>query len=519
MAIVWIVTTGNSDIQLTSIPDKWLDLCKEKKSDLKPCLDEFRSKEGISKQKTGLYTVVARLLGVIFSDKIDEYRNYFKFYLLDGFCKTINEKSIKPDRIIVLLTDQEAIFDISDRGDCDSPYWKDTCALEPILSRYLGEKFESVEISFVFLNPKKDKKGLDNWNDTLILLQNRLQQKFDELGITSDDEVIVSHQAGTPAISSALQLTSLILFGGQVKFLVGSELDHNETEFLNGSDYFKMLQIKELLDLLKRHDYSGITGVVKIIGFENSDNKTKLDSLLNASVQWNLAEFEKFQNLLSNLYKQGEVTWWSIGYESAYLAVIRHLQGNIIEALFHSFRAIEGLICKWAEEKYKEHISYDKNGSPQVQESIKTVLPNYWEKMEQKNSGWLKQQEEANINRKNKGKAAEPYSVGLFSQNLYILLEEVRPDCKKDEYMKKGLYSAKDARNQQFHRLLALQEEDLLKAWKVSSISEWQNTILGCLNFIAGEDLPKAFESLEDASLMSQVHKGLEVVIREIASY
>jgi len=513
MSVVWIVTTGNSDVKLTD-DTGWGALRIKKIEQLYPCENDFSPSE---ESNSDLFALPARVMGIAYADAIETHWERLTFPLLDGFCQEFKtEKRNKPDRIIVLLTDQEAIFDINDR-DRDSPYWKDTCALEPILSRYLGEKFESVEISFVFLNPKKDKKGLDNWNDTLILLQNRLQQKFDELGITSDDEVIVSHQAGTPPISSALQLTSLILFGGQVKFLVGSELDHNETEFLSGSDYFKMLQIKELLDLLKRHDYSGITGVVKIIGFENSDNKTKLDSLLNASVQWNLAEFEKFQNLLSNLYKQGEVTWWSIGYESAYLAVIRHLQGNIIEALFHSFRAIEGLICKWAEEKYKEHISYDKNGSPQVQESIKTVLPNYWEKMEQKNSGWLKQQEEANTNRKNKGKAAELYSVGLFSQNLYILLEEVRPDCKKDEYMKKGLYSAKDARNQQFHRLLALQEEDLLKAWKVSSISEWQNTILGCLNFIAGDDLPKAFESLEDASLMSQVHKDLEEMIKAIA--
>jgi hypothetical protein len=286
MAIVWIVTTGNSDIQLKSIPDKWLDLCKEKKSDLKPCLEDFRSKEGTSKQKTGLYTVVARLLGVIFSDKIDEYRNYFKFYLLDGFCKTINEKSIKPDRIIVLLTDQEAIFDISDRG-VDKPYWKDTCTLEPILKHYFmqvfGEKFANEKLEFSVLKPQQGADGLDDWDATLTLVKAELARWEENKWISKGDRVIVSHQAGTPAISSAVQLTCLIHFGKKVEFLVSSELPPNKTKFLKGSSYFETLQFKKLEDLLDRHDYSGMTSIVEEINFESDEIKFRLLHLLDLS--------------------------------------------------------------------------------------------------------------------------------------------------------------------------------------------------------------------------------------------
>ena len=53
--------------------------------------------------------------------------------------------------------------------------------------------------------------------------------------------------------------------------------------------------------------------------------------------------------------------WWRLtGYEAAYLAVVRLEQGNTVAALFHSFRAVEGLLFNWIEENYSQYMSNDK---------------------------------------------------------------------------------------------------------------------------------------------------------------
>jgi len=509
MGLVWIVTTGNSDVKL--LTDKGYSALKDNEIKRK-LLGSWYTKDllaKVNKVNKDDWTLHARFTGIIYGDAIATHFHVLKFPLLDGFCNQLVKSDKKPDRIIILLTDQENIFEMGDRSDIDCPYWKDTCTLEPILSHYLRQKYKDILIEPIFLQPKSDSKGLDDWDVTLKLVQT----EFDKLGITQDDEVIVSHQAGTPAISSAVQFVGLSMFGSKVNFLLSNERTHEVTLSNKYSSYLRSMQIRDAENLLSRYDYSGVKALI----YSCLDDEGK--TLLDAAIQWNLAEFDKFRDNLPSFYKENLDLWWSAGYESAYLAVIRYYQENIVEALFHSFRAIEGLICKWAENKYTKHILNDKNGSPQIKESIKTVLPNYWEKIQEKNESWLKQQEKDNENRLKKGKDIKEYSVGLFSQNLYILLEDIRPDCKENEYMKKGLYSAKDARNQQFHRLLALQEEDLIKAWKVSSISEWQNAILGCLNFIAKDDLTKEFKSLKEASLMSQIHQELEEKIKAIASY
>nr|RNJ69149.1 MAG: hypothetical protein EDM05_11570 [Leptolyngbya sp. IPPAS B-1204] len=75
-----------------------------------------------------------------------------------------------------------------------------------------------------------------------------------------------------------------------------------------------------------------------------------------------------------------------------------------------------------------------------------------------------------------------------------------------------------DRRNELFHQLRGLRSEEVFKNWQSPDETQcehdpegkWKTRILNCLNFIAKEDLPKEFESPEDASLMAQVHCELE---------
>ncbi len=88
-----------------------------------------------------LLTSPARVLGIVYGDVFETHWDNLTFFLLDGFCKEFKDtKRSNPDRIIVLLTDQEAIFESGDR-DWDRLYWQDTCALEPILKCYFGKAF------------------------------------------------------------------------------------------------------------------------------------------------------------------------------------------------------------------------------------------------------------------------------------------------------------------------------------------------------------------------------------------
>jgi hypothetical protein len=520
MAVVWIVTTGNSDVKLSS-DYQWEHLRKQKREQLKPCYNDFKSPV---EDADDLFLLPARVMGLVYGDALDTHWQYFCFPLLTEFTKKIKaDKNNKPDRIIVLLTNQEEIFSERnsadphyDRSDPDCPFWKDTGKLEPILQRFFDENFGAGKAKFYPLEPKTIEEGLDNWDSTLRLVQ----EKFKQWEISKEDRVIVSHQASTPAISSAVQFTSLAKFGEKVDFLIVNERDLTLTKFLYGSKYLKEIRKQEAEALLAHNDYAGIQDLLS----EHLDSET--EKLLNAAIQWNLAKFDEFAKELRDHQKFTAVVehrvkaenWWWIGYESAHLAVIRHHQGNIVDALFHSFRSVEGLICKWAETKHKDCIVYDKKGSPQITERIKDKddLSKYWEKIQEKQEKWLTEQNQKNQQRVEQGQEPLPLSTGLFSQSLYLLLEMDRPESKKDKNMKTVLYSAKDERNQQFHRLLGLNEENLFQAWKANDVEEWKAILLGCLNFIAREDLKSDFDTIESASLMVQVHEELVTAIANL---
>jgi hypothetical protein len=201
----------------------------------------------------------------------------------------------------------------------------------------------------LFLKPTSTDEGLDHWNAVLKLVQ----YEFSSLDIPDSATIYVSHQAGTPAISSAVQFSSLSLFGKQVKFLVSNERDTKLTKILLSSEYFKSIRKKEAETLLKRHDYSGMQALIS--EYIQQDNEFKI--LLDAAIQWNFAKFDNFadeiqklsdsklQDLqdLTTMIKERRQNWWWNAYEEVYLAEIRRRQGSIVEAFFHSFRAFEGI--------------------------------------------------------------------------------------------------------------------------------------------------------------------------------
>ncbi|PHJ63063.1 hypothetical protein VF14_06480 [Nostoc linckia z18] len=247
---IWILTTGNSDVILKN--DKtWGSLYGEVRYEDEFYATDFASPPPLDpRDKSAGYTVPARVLGLVYEKHPDYYKRDLEFPLLDTYCKYFGDNN-QPQKIIILLTDQSKIFDPDQILYEKCPYWQDTCTLRPLLEWYFKDKSQ---LEFLYLTPNNpDKKGIDNWNETLSLVEKTLPQ-LDNNELTT---VYVSHQAGTPAISSAVQFVSLGRFKN-VKFLVSNEyFDENEnykqkseSEAIESSNYWRGMQIQKAKQLI-----------------------------------------------------------------------------------------------------------------------------------------------------------------------------------------------------------------------------------------------------------------------------
>lgn len=458
---IWIITIGNSDVQLQT-KDHWTKLFRN----VRRQLDNrgFTPTEGTDNR----FLVPGRVMGTVYSQsQAQDYWDDLAFPLLHNFVGKLQQKNIEIDKIILIFTDQDAVFSPSERLSQQSAYWQDTCTLEPIIGTYLQEKLPQAQLKPLLLQPESPSEGLDDWDSVLKLIQS----KFAKFDFPETATIYVSHQAGTPAISSGVQFETLLRFGQHVKFLVSSERDENLTKILDRSTYLQGIRQQEAKTLLERYDYSGVKAI--LTPYLTAD----LAILLDAAIQWNSAKFDQFaqrvlqypdSQLVQTVQERiQERNWWWTGYEAAYLGVVRLEQGNTVEAFFHSFRAVEGLIRLLADAKYKDKIQFKKHGAPYIQFSNKN-------------------------------------HYNLFGKQLYRFLGYCRTiDSEKDNDIWRFGEVTFDKRNQYFHQLFGLSEQDVFEAWDTDNRRDWEVRVLGCLNFIAEPDSP--FTALKSASLISPI--------------
>lgn len=254
---IWIVTTGNSDVILTH-NQTWGDLHYEA-SDKLECSDFAQADPRDSNDHNAGYTVPARVLGIVYENQKEYYEQDLKFPLLDTYQKYLTANNVTIERIIVLLTDQSQIFSTQEqRIHPRSPYWKDTCTLKPVLEWYFQNSEISCTPEFEYFIPSNNTAGIDNWDATLSLVETKLTQLITELNIDTNQEVYVSHQAGTPAVSSAVQFVSIGKFK-KVKFLVANEYFDTEdydiksqSKIIESSRYQRSVQIQKAKQLINK---------------------------------------------------------------------------------------------------------------------------------------------------------------------------------------------------------------------------------------------------------------------------
>ena len=519
---IWLVTTGSSDVQLISNED-WNDWWQA----IKQSVYRIRFNPSRAIDDDGEpYRLPARVLGIAYDQLPDRVKPHLSFPLLQNFTQELKLKAVEIDQIIVLMSDQENLFPESERETTRCPYWQDTCQLYPVLTDYFCAQFPDAVVTPLILKPSE--RGLDDWDAVLELVQ----QEVESLHFEAEPQTVyVSHQAGTPAISSAVQFSSLARFGDRVKFLVSSEQATQLSKILPSSSYLKGIRKQEAEALLGSHNYSGVKALVK----DYLKGREETDTLLSAATQWNVAKFDEFLEGLTDYSKfSSEVAdckkaenWWWIAYEEVYLALIRKEQGNIVEAFFHSFRAFEGIFASWGKQYFDEHIEFI-GGVPHLNPSALDDTRDYFssrkcndvsdlKKIKEKLEALKAKPPEEKIKTDERVKLDMQTLCKFFRSSRY---KEYKKDCGELEIFwdtknnKENNVSEK--RNNIVHQIRGMSEVDLWNFWDVTSQKEWEGRLLTFLNFIIKGDFPEGFKTLEEASLMFKVHQELEKAIAQL---
>ncbi|MEQ9237380.1 hypothetical protein [Coleofasciculus sp. E2-BRE-01] len=280
---IWIITIGNSDVQLWT-KDHWTNLYRTVRSQLGD--RGFTPTEGTDDR----FLVPGRVMGTVYGQsQAQDYWHDLAFPLLDNFVGLVQHENIKIDQIILILTDQEVVFSRSQRRSTQSAYWQDTCTLEPIVATYLKDKLPQAQLKSLLLQPQSPTEGLDDWDSVLKLIQSELAQ----LDFPDSATIYVSHQASTPAISSAVQFMSLARFGKRVQFLVSNEYNlERPANVIGNSQYLRGIQVQQVKGLIQ----SGTPGAaLHLLEF------AELKGSLEASVVAELEKLVDFFNLNRSL--------------------------------------------------------------------------------------------------------------------------------------------------------------------------------------------------------------------------
>ena len=485
---ILVATIGTRDLAFQVSSGEWLNIGNDRAPD-----PNSISEQALVQVDLGLENFNFRSLTEYLLNHWDEYHERLKPIILG---KLIEDSRDRLQKIYLFGTNQ--LERVRQRD-------KDTLFSAEIIQKWIAAQY-AISTSVVLQgaegeNPSDFEEMFRWWKNT-----------WQQIATESQDgvSILLCLKGGVGQSSEASRVTALSRFAEDAQFydFIQDEeknrrgLPSEYTKPFAGRNYLWDRKRQEALALLERHDYEAVYRTLKAY-YKNEDIEqtdarlmARVKLLLEAAISWNISDFKGFSAILGSQAETRSQQWWWTGYEAAYLSTVRFRQGNTVEALFHSFRAIEGSVSMWAEWRYPEHIDHN-NGSPQIKASILDVFPSYIGD---------KRQENMMVTLKEKGK------LGLYSFALYDLLRQSRPEWRKDPHIRSVWDVAAPRRNQLFHRLLGLQKFEVFEAWDTPNEEKWEVRILGCLNFLSEED----FSSLSEASLMSQVHREIK---EAIASY
>ncbi|MBF2055652.1 MAG: hypothetical protein IGQ45_00225 [Cyanobacterium sp. T60_A2020_053] len=312
-------------------------------------------------------------------------------------------------------------------------------------------------------------------------------------------DLLLCLKGGVNQSSEAARITAITRFEENVTFFdfeenIADNLRGNPSPYtapFKGVNYLWSRKQGEALSLLERHDYQGVNSILEPY-YQDSNNKDirKLKLYLSKAIKWNITDFDTF---ISGLQQIPNNNWWWRGYESAYLGFVRFKQGNNIEAFFHTFRAIEGLMSELITVRYRDYIIAKKGDAPYLSSKIcdkNSPFPEF---------------------KNQRGLFNQDGRVYLYGGGLYSLVKIVLPHIENEQNWQRFEH-IKEWRNRIFHRLIHLEKGHLFNVcWEVKNEQEWINKVMYYLNYLSGQ----SFETLEDASLMGKYHSQITELINK----
>jgi len=296
----WIITTGSEDVKLKNTDESTTNWCNlypssGKKESLPPEVKTKRDRfifDGQplfwfseEEENENFLTLPPRVLGLVYKKQPDYYED-LAFPVISQFINYFHESQIEfPDRIIIFLTDQKNIFTENNKKNKDSAFWYDTCYLKPLIEWLIKNNTETqnkVKLLFRTIEPESSHldftKGIDHWDEMLKKVENLFTDIKDR-----KETIYVSHQAGTPAISSAVQFTTITNFSNSnIKFLIahqyeGYQSEEYKPELINIPNYWQKIQIQKAKQLI----IDGNVGAAKTLLEDANIKVPKLDQYVS----------------------------------------------------------------------------------------------------------------------------------------------------------------------------------------------------------------------------------------------
>lgn len=423
-------------------------------------------------------------------DKVDIYRHRIQPVI---FGKLLQEKAAELDRVYLIATNQKRETD-SNKFDHSK---RDTIYSSQLIQDWLAQNHPNITAEIIELggddtNPSDFEQMFHWWRQTW---DTKIQ-------FESKQKIWVCLKGGVGQASEACRISGLSIYGDRIQFFEFQQnniankagIPSNYTGPFLGTNYLWDRTRQQALRLLERYDYAGIADLELLQTYfqQDSSGLGSIVSLLKAGLSWNQGNFDVFYEsakpLLTLQQKQQTNKFWWQAYEEAYLAVIRLKQNNTTEAMFHSFRAVEGIMSVWAIANFQE-VSTKPNKFPLLNYSITQKYPKLNKLFEYK----------------------ERTEVQLELWRMQCLLEAYVPDAYKSQDLKSFFENAKQQRNNLFHRIGGMTQKDVFYAWgnDINDEYKWEKRIVNCLNLVVGE----RFHSLTQVSLFASTHQRVKQAI------
>jgi len=492
---ILVATMGTRDLAYHSSSGDWLNIGNDRKFNngaiseaglvIEDLATEPDAPEKLLQSLATLVDADYRFLTRYLFKHLDRYMNRLKPIIIG---QLLEDKHQELKHVYLIGTDQEKR--IRERE-------KDTLHSAEIIKKWIIYKYSisaEVILQGEFGENPSDFEQMFHW----------WKKKWQEIYENSRDfsSILMCLKGGVNQSSEAARITALASeFAEKVRFYdFRPDQKKNRAGIpspylspVRGINYLWDRRQKEALELLRCYDYQAVDRLLSRY-YKIPEASTQLDvkKNLDAAIAWNQGRFKDFVSQFSPAFDLKSNWWWK-AYEAAYLGIIRFEQGNTIEAMFHTFRAVEGLMTDWAIVKYRKHVfSHERDFRVEkdrlfLRNSIRQELDGF-----------------------------DPFegrkSLPLYGRTLDDLFKATNSDYRHSSDISQFFDHVKEWRNQIFHRLIGLSKPDVFKAWGTENKGDWCNRVLGCLNFISSQ----SSASLQEASMMPKNHK---IIYDKVAQY